>query len=354
MLLSDLTPDPKNARLHDERNLNMITKSLEEFGPHRSGVIDEGGRILAGNGTWRAMQQAGIEKVRVVPAQADEWVVVQRVGLSEEEKRRLALLDNRAGELAEWDDEVLKALVEDGTAEGLWSDEELEALLDDLPPDGQGNEEGGHFDEAGAEGEEGVDGVPNLIFASDNEWDIPTLDIKRQARGLSELVEKWGDRARTTRHEGIYHFYTDDYKFQALWDDPRPVIASGCQAVFEPNFSTHADMPMAVGLARIYQKRWLSRYWQEVGIKIFVDLCVDPKFYELNLLGVPSGWQAFCTRGYSHEVHLLDEEYQQAKAIAGQEPLFVVYGGGRKVVELCRQRGWLHLRENMHVKEGRR
>lgn len=105
--LSSLRQDAKNARRHNSRNLGMIETSLRQVGAARSGVIDENGVILAGNGTYEALARAGIEKVKVVEADGNEWVVVKRSGLSEEQKRLLALADNRSAELAEWDPEVL-------------------------------------------------------------------------------------------------------------------------------------------------------------------------------------------------------------------------------------------------------
>lgn len=85
----------------------MIESSLRRVGAARSGVIDENGVILAGNGTYEALAAAGINRVKVVEADGNEWVVVKRTGLSEEQKRLLALADNRSAELAEWDPAVL-------------------------------------------------------------------------------------------------------------------------------------------------------------------------------------------------------------------------------------------------------
>ena len=75
---------------------------------------------------------------------------------------------------------------------------------------------------------------------------------------------------------------------------------------------------------------------QEHGIGVFVDLNVAAKFYKLNLLGVPMGYTAFCTRGYSDRLHYLEFEYEMARTIAGDNAdrlLFVIYGGG----DICRQ-----------------
>ena len=103
MDLKDLIPDPANRRKHTPRNLGMVADALREVGAARSIVIDENNVIMAGNGVSAAAGEAGITRVKVVEAAGDELVAVRRVGLTDEQKRALALYDNRTGELAEWD-----------------------------------------------------------------------------------------------------------------------------------------------------------------------------------------------------------------------------------------------------------
>lgn len=128
--LADLTPDPRNARRHTERNIAMIADSIREVGAARSIVIDEEGVILAGNATVEAAAAAGIEGVRIIDVEGDELVAVRRTNLSPEQKARLALADNRAAELADgWDLDRLRELSEAGVSlEGLFSQDELDAL----------------------------------------------------------------------------------------------------------------------------------------------------------------------------------------------------------------------------------
>ncbi|MDP9356656.1 MAG: DNA modification methylase, partial [Chloroflexota bacterium] len=136
--LDDLTPDPRNARKHTERNLATIGVALREVGAARSIVVDEEGVILAGNATVQAAIHAGLARVRIVEADGTELVAVRRSGLTPAQKRRLALFDNRAAELAEWDTEVLASLADDTNFSGLWDDDELAALLtsvDEAPTD---------------------------------------------------------------------------------------------------------------------------------------------------------------------------------------------------------------------------
>ncbi len=115
----------------------MIVDSLHEVGAARSIVIDEAGRILAGNGTVEAAAEAGIERVQVVDADGETLIAVRRRGLTEAQKKRLALLDNRTGELAEWDAGVLAELAANGLEMAdLWSENELNILLGKIePPD---------------------------------------------------------------------------------------------------------------------------------------------------------------------------------------------------------------------------
>jgi len=136
--LGDLTPDPRNARKHNERNVGMVEKALREVGAARSIVIDENGRVLAGNATIEAAAIAGIENVQVVEADGKTIIAVRRSGLTEAQKTKLALYDNRASELADWDAEVIAAIAleDDGALEGLFTGDELDTLLSTIPDDG--------------------------------------------------------------------------------------------------------------------------------------------------------------------------------------------------------------------------
>ena len=134
--IKDLKPDQRNARKHNARNIGMIEDALNEVGAARSIVIDEDGNILAGNGTVEAAAQAGIERVKVVEASGEEIVAVRRRGLTEKQKRRLALFDNRTAELAEWEIDVVREIVaEDAEAlKGMFGEQELKGLLAQVEP----------------------------------------------------------------------------------------------------------------------------------------------------------------------------------------------------------------------------
>jgi len=127
--ISDLQYDPRNARKRTIRSSAMIQSSLQEVGASRSIVIDEHNRILAGNGTIEAAGQIGIEKMIIVDADGETIVAVRRSGLTEQQKIKLALFDNRTSDLSEWDADVLAELSQEIDLTGLWSEDELSNLL---------------------------------------------------------------------------------------------------------------------------------------------------------------------------------------------------------------------------------
>ena len=137
--VAGLVADHPNPRKRTQQNLGMIEDSLRDVGAARSIVIDENGRVLAGNGTIEAAAQAGISKVQVVDADGDTIIAVRRSNLTEAQKTRLGIYDNRTAELAEWDVDVLKGLHEGGI--DLAPFEFSEVLKRQITPEATGGQE---------------------------------------------------------------------------------------------------------------------------------------------------------------------------------------------------------------------
>lgn len=112
--IAGLTPDPKNRRTHGARNVEMIAASLKAVGAARSIVIDERNEVLAGNGVLQGAAAAGLSKLQIVDVDGETLVAVRRRNLTKAQKRALALYDNRAAELAEWNVAQLQADVAEG------------------------------------------------------------------------------------------------------------------------------------------------------------------------------------------------------------------------------------------------
>lgn len=127
--IDSLRPHPDNARVGD---VEAITASLRSHGQYRPIVVQTGTRhILAGNHTWRAAKALGWSNIAVTWLDCDAATA-----------RKVLIADNRAADLASYDQEALTALLTAlPTLEGTGFDPDaLEALT--TQPDASGGEGG--------------------------------------------------------------------------------------------------------------------------------------------------------------------------------------------------------------------
>lgn len=140
--LKKLVPDSRNARLHNERNIEEIKKSLHELGQHRPFVVQrETNKVIVGNGMLKAALALGWKEGLVLWVDDDDITATRR-----------AIADNRTAEHATWDERVLQEILSelgnlDVDVPGFSADEvdELVNMAVDgvLPPivDNSGNED---------------------------------------------------------------------------------------------------------------------------------------------------------------------------------------------------------------------
>lgn len=107
--INELTLDPGNSCIHDDRNLSAIGGSLQEFGAGRSILVDGDGIVRAGNGTVTAAKLAGIQRVRVIETDGTELVAVVRTDLTGARAVAAGLVDNRSSDLHRYDADALQA-----------------------------------------------------------------------------------------------------------------------------------------------------------------------------------------------------------------------------------------------------
>lgn len=199
----------------------------------------------------------------------------------------------------------------------------------------------------------------DCLYPSDNDLEIPTLRMDMQPEVVDIPFVCYGEQARTYKmgHHGTLHFYTDDYRYGDIFQYPEKIAKHQPRNIVEPNFSLFCETPIAFGVQNIYKKRWLARAMQDKGIRIFVDLNVNSKFYAVNLLGVPFGWWSYCTRGYSDRLHYLEFEYEMAKQHAGPNAdklLFVIYAGGDRCKAFARQHNCVYISPMIDIKNDRK
>ena len=101
--LSDLKRPERNVRMHTDKQIKEFKRSVEMFGQIRPIVVDEQHIILAGNGLYDTLLAMGHDA-------ADCYIVT---GLSEREKKKLMLADNRIYSLGTDDMAAFDALIQE-------------------------------------------------------------------------------------------------------------------------------------------------------------------------------------------------------------------------------------------------
>ncbi len=120
-----LIPYARNAKQHSDAQVVQIAASIREFGWGAPILIDGQNNVIAGHGRLLAARKLGMTEVPVIPLEH----------LSDTQRRALILADNKIGENASWENELLgvelSELQEAGFDLGLtgFSPEEWDALI---------------------------------------------------------------------------------------------------------------------------------------------------------------------------------------------------------------------------------
>ena len=169
--ITEIKPYGKNPRKNDGA-VDAVAESIKQCGYCAPIVIDEDNVILAGHTRLKALKKLKYK----------ECECVRKVGMTEEQKRKYRLLDNKTNELAEWDMDLLK-----GELDGL-------DFLD--------------FDFGF---DIGIESEPQAIV----EDDAPEVDNQ------AEPITKLGDIWQLGRHRLMCGDSTDKATIQKLMDDKK-------------------------------------------------------------------------------------------------------------------------------------
>lgn len=125
--LKNIYPYEHNVRKNDKA-VDSVIKSIEQCTYIAPIIVDENNVILAGHTRYKALKKLG----------RDECECIVKEGLTEEQKRKYRLLDNKTNELADWDFDLLSDELEGldfGDLELDWGideeDEQQEVVEDD-------------------------------------------------------------------------------------------------------------------------------------------------------------------------------------------------------------------------------
>lgn len=357
--VSDLHLLEQNPRKITKKDFARLVDSIRVngFWPHRPlalEMIDGKLTVLCGNQRLKAARKL---KLKQVPT-------ILYSELTDDERKDLIARDNI--ENGDWDYNVL-------AVDPFWKGTDFNAMGLSIPDpeddarkakkakgkpgdptddDGEGNN--GDGEESGVDDKEEFyrSMFKDVLYPSDNQFEIPNLLLDMQAGHLELPFTPWGANSRLRKDVATYHFYVDDYRFEKLFKDPINLLTSGCRAIVEPNCSCHDQTPIAWGIQLIYKKRWLSRYMQECGVRVYADLNVSHKFIEYNKMGIPKGYNAFFTRGTDGWLKSLELDLNVAQEISGLEtPNLIVYGGGDEISDFCRKHSLLYVTDFINAKK---
>ncbi len=97
LLVASLLLNPKNPRLHSEKQILQIARSITAFGFNVPVLVDADLQVIAGHGRVRASQLLGMTHVPVIRLEH----------LSEHQRRAFMIADNRLTENSSWDGRLL-------------------------------------------------------------------------------------------------------------------------------------------------------------------------------------------------------------------------------------------------------
>ncbi len=100
--ITDIKPYDKNPRKNDGA-VDMVANSIKEFGFKVPIIIDKNNVIVAGHTRHKAAKKLGLKEVPVIIAD----------DLTDEQVKAFRLADNKVGEIAEWDFELLSVELKD-------------------------------------------------------------------------------------------------------------------------------------------------------------------------------------------------------------------------------------------------
>lgn len=150
-------------------------------------------------------------------------------------------------------------------------------------------------------------------FKGDGVFEIPK--IKKEEIELENIELTGYDKLNEKETEKIVHFFLDDYKFEAIWNDPEPRIEKlkKYKAVLAPNYSIYTEMPLSLKVYNTFRSRWCGAYLQSKGIKVIPTVAWgEPNTFWFCFDGIEKGSiVAVSTLGVRKEKSLFMQGYNE-------------------------------------------
>lgn len=290
-----LKPFEKNPKMHTEEQIDKIIRSIKEFGwANPILALKENNMVIAGHARLKAAKKMNLSEVPVI-----------FLDMPYEKAIAYVVADNRLAEIAEWDNRMLLPLLDEIKLSGV--DVELTGFdiefmekkkeTDILSPDYEKVE--GMSEVFGLRTEIDFPGVGVFDFPplkEDMILDMPAPASWAGPTATKELppyVYNYGTDSTIGLDfsQTVVSFYTDDVRFEALYTNNAEIagrfLNKKIMGMVSPNFSTYFKMPKAMRIWNIFRSRWVSRYFQEAGIKVIPDISCGRDDIDCVFDGIP-------------------------------------------------------------------
>lgn len=286
-----LKPYAKNARVHDEEDIQAIRESIRVFGFNDPvGVWGKRNLIVEGHGRQIAAIEEGLPLIPIIHLDH----------LNDEQQRAYRLAHNKTAELSFWD----KALVKNElkgigkikmqafgfSLTDLLAPEEPEPEPEQAEPETENDE-----DDAGYYGDERErtydaynlhDYDPHRVSGY---YDFPII---RRCDYIPEKLIGFNYLLSTEDRSAGVHFFIDDYQFERLWNNPQIYVEKLKQfpCALTPDFSLYMVMPLAMKVWNVYRSRLIGQIMADAGIPVIPTLqWAGPETYSFVFDGIEGG-----------------------------------------------------------------
>lgn len=273
--IEDLKPYKRNPRKNEEA-VEYVANSIKEFGFKVPIIIDKNNEIIAGHTRLLASKELKLKEVPCIIAD----------DLTEEQVKSFRLADNKVGEIAEWDFDLLEEEL-NNIVDINMQEFNFEFNFDKNEKNQQDDDDlNKKFEKSGCEN------YFKANFYSNNKWGIPYIyKLENKEINLKEVEAISFNYIKTTKDltNKLVHFFIDDYQFERLWNNTDKYInmLKKAKYVLTPDFSLYRDMDLAIQLYNIYKSRWIGAYMQSEGIAVIPTISwSDERSYDFCFEGV--------------------------------------------------------------------
>lgn len=130
--------------------------------------------------------------------------------------------------------------------------------------------------------------VKDAVF--DGEWEIPRIESNVVA--VPQNLVPFTKISKTDDVNQWVHFYTDDRRFEVLWNNPKKYLAllKKFDGVISPDYSLYIDLPLSMQVWNVYRSHAIAHWLTTNGISVIPNVrWGDERSYKFCFDGIVHG-----------------------------------------------------------------